>query len=277
MGAISSFSTAVGVLARSRALLGVALLASAANLGLAAVPATFPEPMAGLVSLPLTGITYLVLPFFVGGMLAMAEEGLDGVGGLGAFAAGGKSNYLRLLASMLLFGVVFGILAFVVMLGLAVVGIFVVGVNATGAGSSLAAANASVITMALLALVGLLVLMIPPFFLQFYAPAIVVSDLGVVESFQRSAGLVRRNLASTLGYSAIAGLAGSAAGVAGVVASLLGGTYGDTTTTGAAVPEVGLGVVAAAAVLTVVVTTLVSAFGVVYQVAFYTDRLDSLA
>lgn len=277
MGAIAAFSTAVGILERNRALLGVALVATVVNFGLASVTAVLPQPTAGLASLPLTGITYLVMPFFIGGMLAMADEGLDGVTRFDTFVAAGKANYLRLLVSMVLFGVAIGVLAFAVVIGVAVIGVFAIGVNATGAGSPMATMGGGLATIAVLGLVGFLLVMVPVFFLQFYAPAIVVSDLGVVESFKRSAGLVRRNLLSTLGYTAIVSLVGVVAGLAGAIVSTLGGLYGNGAEMTGALPDLGVGVLAVAAVVALVLTTLVSAFGVAYQVSFYTDRLDSLA
>lgn len=276
MGAISAASSAGGTIKRNGVLLGAAFVVAVVNFALTAVPMAFPPSMAGLVSLPLSGATLLLTPFFMGGLLAMADEGLDGSTQFGTFLDGGKANYLRLLGAMVLFAVLFAVLAFVIVLGIAVVGVFAIGVDSTAGGMATGSGGGLGVVL-LLGLVGFFVLLLPMFFLQFYGPAIVVSDLGIVDGLKRSAGLVRRNLVSTLGYSMIAALVGVLAGIAGIPLTLSrelsgGGTAG-------AFPEVslGLGLLAGVLVLSVAVTTVVSAFGVTYQVAFYEDRLDSTA
>lgn len=277
MGAISALSTAVSTLKRNGVLFGAALLVTVVNFALALVPTAFSPPMAGLVSLPLSGLSLLVTPFFMGGLLAMADEGLGGTTRFDTFLEGGKANYLRLLGAMVLFAVLFAVLAFVVVLGVAVVGIFAIGVDSTGGGLTTGSGGGIAVVL-LLGLVGLLVLLLPMFFLQFYGAAVVVSDLGIVDSLKRSFGLVRRNLVSTLGYSLVAGFVGVLAGIAGIPVTLTSELYGGTSTAGA-FPDVslGLGLLAGVLVLSLVVTTVVSAFGVTYQVAFYEDRLDSTA
>ena len=277
MGAISAASTAVGTLKRNRVLLVGAFLVSLVNFGFTAVMAVLPPSVAGLISLPLSGLTFLFMPFFLGGLLAVAYEGLDGVARFKTFFDGGKTNYLRLLGSMVLFGVVFSVLAFAVIIAVAVVGVFALGMGLSEGGSALAASGGGLAVVALVGLVGVLVLLVPMFFLQFYAPAIVVSDLGIVDAFKRSAGLVRRNLVSTVGYMVIASVVGIVAGLAGLVVTLFGESYGGTPGIGTLLPEVGVAVLVPAIIVVVVVTTVISAFGVAYQVAFYDDRLASLA
>ena len=277
MGAISAFSTAAATLKRNHVLLGMAFLVTLFNFGFTAVTAVLPPSIAGLVSLPLSGLTFLLMPFFVGGLLAIAYEGLDGNGRFETFLDGGRANYLRLLGAMVLFGVLFSVITVAVVIGVGVVAVFVVGMNVTGAGGGLAASGGGLAVVAIAGLLGFLALVLPMYFLQFYAPAIVVSNLGVVESFERSAGLVRRNLVPTLGYMAISAVVGVVAGLAGVVVTVFGGIYAGTAGTEPLLPEVGVAVLVLVMVLVVGVTTVISAFGVTYQVAFYDDRLGSLA
>jgi len=269
MGAISALSTTGRTLARNGVLIGAAVLVALVNLLPTGLSALLPPSAVGLVSLPLSGLSLLVTPFFMGGLLSMADEGLDGTARFGTFLAGGREHYLRLLAAMLLFAVAF----LVILLALAVVGAFAVGASA----GSVATSGGSVAALAVAGVVALLAVGLPLFFLQFYAAAVVVSDLDVVASFERSAGLVRRNLVSTLGYSVVALALGAVGGVVGGVLTLLGGLAGQGAATGAEIPELGSGVLLAVGAVTVLVTALLSAFGATYQVAFYDDCLDSLA
>ena len=275
MGAISAFSTAGNVLKRNGVLFGAAFVVAFANAASTGATSLLPPSVAGVLSLPLAVFTLLLTPFFMGGLLAMGEEGLDGPTRFGTFVEGGKANYLHLLGAVVLFSVLLAVIAFVVVIAVAIVGVFVLGVSTAGA-SSPSAAGGSLAVVALLGLVGVLVLALPVFFLQFYGPAIVVSDLGIVGAFEKSARLVRRNVVSTLGYSAVAALVGIVAGVVGVGITVVGGLSGTAATTGVTSPDFGLGILVAAAVVTIAVSTVVSAFGSVYQVAFYDDRLDSL-
>lgn len=275
MGAISSLSTASRTLKRNGVLFAAAFVVMLINAVPSGFSAVLPPTEAGILSFLLSGVSLVVMPFLMGGLLSMAYEGLDGVTRFETFVEGGKDNYLRLLGAMVLFAVLFGAVATIVALGTAVVFVFVLGMNAAGAGGSVVAPSAGLAVIALVGLLGVLAVALPMFFFQFYAPAVVVSDLGVVASFKRSAALVRRNLVSTLGYTAIAIAVGLVAGVAALGVSMVAG-LGSYGTTGLSSPEFGVGVVAGIIVVSAVVSTVVSAFGPVYQVAFYDDRLESL-
>lgn len=277
MGAISALSTAAETLKRNAVLFAATFLVVLVNFAISGATYALPPSTAGLVSIPLSWASLLVTPFFMGGLLAMADEGLDGRTRLATFLDGGRANYLRLLASMVLFGVLLAVIAFAAVIGFVVVAAFTVGMSATGGAESVAASGGNVLVLALFGLVAAVVTLLPVFFLQFYAAAVVVSDLGPVESFKRSSELVRRNLVSTLGYTAVAtavgGTVGLVAGTASLVATLSFQSE-QFAETELAVPELGMGAVAVAAVVAVVLTTVVSAFGSVYQVAFYEDVLD---
>lgn len=163
-----------------------------------------------LVALPLVGAlelgaaepiaelaTVLVLPFVLGGFLAMATTALrDGDPSLRSFVRAGQTNYLRLVGGLVLF--VFGlgvVLTVVTTLGFAPVVLVAVagGADFVAMGAGLGAAVAIAASVAALA-AGLL-------FLQFFAPAIVVEDRGVVDGLRRSVALVRRKLASAVGFT----------------------------------------------------------------------------
>ncbi|MFC7080285.1 DUF7544 domain-containing protein [Halorussus caseinilyticus] len=273
MGAISAFSTAAGTLKRNGVLVVAAFVALLVNALPSGVVALLPASVGPFVSLPVSGLVLLAVPFLLGGLLSMAAEGLDGVTRLGTFVEGGKEYYLSILGALLLFAVVMTAITTIFVIGIAVVGVFVLGMGTSGLGGSVASPGAGIAAFALVGLLVGLGTMLPLFFLQFYAPAIVVSDLGVVASFKRSAGLVRRNFVSTLGYTALTMLVGLVAGVAGIFVTILGGLGGSLSATPS---EFGVGMVALGGVLSLVVSAVVSAFGTTYQVAFYADCLDSL-
>lgn len=270
MGAISALTTAIETLKRNPVLFGAAFVVAIVNFGLTGVTTTVSSDSASPVSSLLSLTTFLFTPFFVGGLLTMADEGLDGRTRLGTFVAGGTDNYLRLLGAMVAFAVAIGVAAVAVMVGLAVIASTIAG--AAVAGGGLVDSGSGFVLFVLVAVAGLVVMFLPTFFLQFYAAAVVVSDLDVMDSFRRSARLVRRNLVSTLGYTAVSVLIGLVTGVLAVAVTLLARpeVY---STTGATVPEVGTGTLLAVAVVAVALTTVVAAFGSVYQVAFYDDRL----
>ncbi|WP_157971769.1 DUF7847 domain-containing protein [Halorussus litoreus] len=277
MGAISALSTAVQTLKRNTVLFAATFLVVLVNFAISGAMYALPPSTAGLASVPLSWASMLLTPFLMGGLLAMADEGLGGRTRLGTFLDGGRANYLRLLASMVLFGILLAVIGFAAVVGFAVLAVFTVGMSATGAAGSVTASSGSLVVLGVFAFVAAVVTFLPMFFLQFYGAAVVVSDLGPVDSFKRSSGLVRRNLLSTLGYSAVTivvgGTVGVVAGVASLVASL---SFQSEQFSGTELPlpELSLGAVAAAAIVAVVLTTVVSAFASVYQVAFYEDVLE---
>jgi hypothetical protein len=277
MGAISALSTTSRTLKRNSVLFAIALIITLVSLAPSGISALLSPPVAWILSLPLSFLLFFLSPFFLGGLLSMASEGIDGTTRFETFVAGGKDNYIRLFGAMVLLAILFGAIAAIVTTGIAVTAVFVLGMNSAGAGGAMVGGAGSLGIVTLLGLLGALVVLLPMFLFQFYAPAVVVSDLGIVDSLKRSAGLVRRNLVSTLGYSAIIGLVGLVAGVSGAVVSMPSGfNRVGMASMASANPGLGIGFVVAALVVSVLVSTVVAAFGSVYQVAFYGECLESL-
>lgn len=220
--------------------------------------------LAGVASLGISLLFVLVVPFFQGGLVAMANEALDGRTSLDRFRSAGRDHYVSLLvAYLLVLGVNFvvGFVAFLV----AIVG-----------GVALFAGNGGA-SLAVLAVVGVVVLLfvlaylVVLFFVQFYGHAIVLDDLGAVDGLKHSVGVVRANLASTLGYSVLVGVLGLLAGGVFSVASILASPR--TTAPMVAIPEPSLAAVAAVSLVVVLLGTLFGGFFGVYSVAFY-RRID---
>jgi len=141
--------------------------------------------LSSIVSLGMSLVFLVVMPFFHGGLIAMADEALDGRTALQTFVDDGKANYVSLLVAYLaLMAVNFalGMVAFFVAL---FGGIFVLGGGGLES-ASLAVLAAIGIVVAIVVLLYLLVL----FFLQFYGQAIVLEDMGAVDGLKHSASVV---------------------------------------------------------------------------------------
>lgn len=143
-------------------------------------------------------VAWLVgFPFALGGFIGTARAALEGAdASLARFLAAGRTNYVRLLVGTVLFA----LLVLGTAVGLGFLGfVLAAGVVALAAVSEVAALVAAVgsVVVWLLCVLGVVL------FVQFYDAAIVVDDAGVTDSFRTSAALVRSNLASVVGFSAV--------------------------------------------------------------------------
>lgn len=276
MAAIASLRTAISTLrTRPVLFLGGFLLA------LVVLPGTVLR-IAGVPILPalLSILTFFVTPFLVAGIYGMAAESLVSETSLRRLVEVGRDRYVPLLIGNLLEFVVY--VAFWLVAGLLLVAVvFVVGVGATAtsgaaAGSGLAPGAVGVAGLAggILALsIPLLGTLVVRFFVQFFPAAIVVDEASAVEGFKGSVGVVRSNLASALGYSAInaaAGLlvwlpAGAYVGVRFVEGANGAGAAAGGMGTLLSPPEI-----AGLALSALVLKTLIGTFTITYATAFYT-------
>ncbi|WP_096389958.1 DUF7847 domain-containing protein [Halopenitus persicus] len=261
MAALRSLRPAVGALTRNPILIVLVGLYGLVQLPQFALQQSRPL-VAAAVSLGITGLLILFVPFFQGGIIALADEALSGRTGLDAFIAAGKSNYVSLLVAYLAvfaINLVFGFVAFLAGLLVVVFG---------GAGLLSGSPEMGLATLAIVAIVGLLfalVYLVVNFAIQFYAHAIVLDDADIIAGFKRSVGLVRRNLLSVLGYTAIL-IAGSV-----VIGGLSAGASMLLSPQPAALPlpETSLPLLVVAAVVYVVTIAVGGAFYAAYSVAFY--------
>jgi len=224
--------------------------------------------LASLVSLLVTGVFVLVVPFVQAGLIGMVDEALDGRTEFGTFLRAGKQYYLSVLGAYLAvfaLSVVLGIVAtFAAVFG----GILAFSGGATG-----------IVTFLLVGAVFLLVLvpyLLVVFFVQFYGQEIVLDGASAVEGLKRSVGLVRRNLASTAGYTlVVVVVSGAVGGLAGGLSFLLR-TGGATPGAGGATSGMEAATLSPTAavvflVLTVVASALVGGFMLAFSVAFYRE------
>lgn len=213
-----------------------------------------------LYSLAMMAVYVLVVPFFQGGILGMADEALDGRTSLGAFVAAGTANYVSMLGAYL------AILAANVVLGIVAALLFVAGGLAAytsgDAGTGVAAIGAVVVAGAVLALVYLLLVI----FVQFYGQAIVLDDEGAVGGLKRSLSVVRHNLLATVGYTLLLAVVGM---VAGLVFGLASIAMSPTSAAALGVPALSLPAVVLVAVVVTLLGSLMGGVFGTYSVAFY--------
>ncbi|WP_280535774.1 hypothetical protein [Halopenitus sp. POP-27] len=261
MAALRSLRPAVGALTRNPLLIVLVGLYGLVQIPQFALQQSRPL-VAAAVSLGLTGLLILFVPFFQAGIISMADEALAGRTGLDAFIAAGKANYVSLLVAYLAvfaINLVFGFVAFVAGFVLVLFG---------GAGIASGSPELGLATLAIVAIVGLLFVLaylIVNFAIQFYAHAIVLDDADIIAGFKRSVGLVRRNLLSVFGYTAVL-IAGSVVigGVSSVASLLL-----SPGPSALPLPEASLPLLVVAGVVYVVTIAIGGAFYAVYSVAFY--------
>jgi len=257
MAALGSLRPAVRAVLRNPILIVIVGLFGLVQLPQLAFQPTQPI-VAAIVSLGITGVLILVIPFFQGGLLGMADEALNGHTGLGTLVSAGQSNYVRLLLAYLAIFAVNLVFGFIVFIAAILGGI---GVYAGDSGTGLLALGALVIVGILIALGYLLV----TFLIQFYAHAIVLSETGLVEGFKRSVGLVRQNIVSVIGYTLILLVGSLFFGAIGGIASIILSPQ----SMDVPLPDLSPAMLAGAAVLYVLSIAVLGAFYATYSVAFY--------
>jgi len=217
--------------------------------------------LSSIVSLGLSLVFIVVLPFFQGGLIGMADEALDGRTTLRTFVEDGKSNYISILVAylaLMAINFVLGMIAFV--------GAIFGGAVHFQSGGLQSANTALLAVIAVIVAVVLLVYLFLIFFAQFYGQAIVLEDLGVVDGFKRSISVVRHHLVSTLGYSLLGVIIG---GLAGVVFAAVSIILSPQSTTMFAFPDPSLPIVVGVGLIVVAGGILFGGFFAVYSVWFY--------
>ncbi|TKX46047.1 MULTISPECIES: hypothetical protein [unclassified Halorubrum] len=271
MPALRSIRPAVGGVARNPVLVAVSALFALAQFPDLIVRPTASPGLAAAVSALTFGVLILVVPFFQGGLLAMADEALDGRTGVATLVAAGRDHYLPLLVAYLaLVGVslAFGFLF--------VVGI-VLGVAGSVVGGPAGFVRIPAEDVTLVAVLGIIVVglfgayLLVTFFLQFYAHAVVVEDAELVAAFRRSVRLVRSNLGAAIPYTVILAAVGAPFGLLVAAASLTLAPPPAIDTAPAWLPSVELGTLGTVGVGVgvVAVTGLLGALWTTYSVAFY--------
>jgi hypothetical protein len=270
MAVLQALRPAVGALGRNPVLLIVT--AAFSVLQIPGFVAQSIDPLLGsVVSIAFSGLLVLVMPLYLGGVVGMANEALDGSTSLATFLRAGKSHYVSL------FVVYLALLAVNFVLGIGGFFVALVGGVTFFAGGG----QPNVLALAILGVVVLLVLLayvLLVFVTQFFAHAVVVDDLGAVAGVKRSAWCVRHNLLSVVGYTLLVGAGSAVFGLVVGLYSILttrgvrpGPTEVETPAAQFATSLPTLGPVAAIGVGLVVLglTAVAGAFFATYSTAFY--------
>ena len=293
MAALQSLRPAVGGIVRNPILVVVAALFAVAQLPNLLVPPSMPV-LSLAVSIGMFGVFVLGLPFAQGGFLGMADEAVSGRTRLGTFLSVGKEHYVSLLLGylvLLALNFAFGFLAFFGAMAVVLGGAYTAagsgaagnamststGASAGGAATGTGGFGADPTVLAAAALVGLgllLVYFLVTFFIQFYAHAVVLDGTDLVAGFRRSAGLVRRNLLSSLGYTIVLFVGGIVFGGIAALSSAIaavafGGGMADGSPAAELLPALSPAVAVVGLVVYLVVVGVMGAFYGTYSVAFY--------
>lgn len=270
MSSLQALKTAAGTVQRNPILFAVA--AAFSLLQLPGLVAQSISPLLGsFVSLAFSGILLFVLPFFLGGVIGMANEAIRSGGrtSLGTLMTEGKSHYVSLLVTY------FGLLLLNFVLGF-------IGFTALAFGGAVVLASGTQPSIGLIAILGVigvamaLTYLTLIFFVQFFGHAIVIDDLEAVEGVKRSVWCVRHNLVSVFGYTIIVTIGGTVMGVFGALFSLLtmptfpnAATSPEATSQLLNLPSVGIVGTIGLLLLLVAFSGVFGGFFAAYSTAFY--------
>jgi hypothetical protein len=244
---------------------------------------------ASVVSTALSLVFVAAVPFFQGGLFAMADEALGGAGtdgdrtsagdgtgvdasatggrtSLATFFDGGKRHYVSILVAYLVMMAVNFVLGMIAFSAAIAGGVLYVGSDGLGGHLAVLA------VLGLLVAVGAIAYLLVMFFLQFYGQAIVLEDRGAVAGLRRSARVVREHLLSTLGYVILGAVVGAIAGVGFAAASIfLSPEASSIPMAGVTPPDPSFAIVAVVSVAVVALGTLFGGFFTVFSVSFYRE------
>lgn len=267
MGVISSASVAVETLKRNPILFVVGFAVALAN----GVVAGGQMLSTGIDQLGWSLGSYAVQLgslFFVAGAYGMVAEAIDGTTRLKTLLSEGKDNFADVLAATLLL-VIAMVAAFVFVGFLA----FIVGIGVLWSGS----AGGLPSQLFVLAMVGVyLIALLPMFFLQFYIPAVVVSDQTPADALKQSYRMVRSNFFPTLGFDAVVVammLVGSLPTIWLFKAKMYPTMMGATAPMASPITSLSPATILAYVAITVALGTLTGTFFYAYQVVFYENCL----
>lgn len=256
MGAISAVPVAVDALRRNPVLFVGAGVGAALGLVNSGFATGWPELAVGIL------LVLLARPFINGGLYGMADGAIEGRTRLATFLREGRRNYRPVLIStLLLLGV---LLAISLVGGFLVLGLVLSGLFGYGAAG-----------VAVFILLTSSFVLVPMFFAQFYAAAIVVDGTGPGDGLRQSSALVRSNLVSTLGYDGLVG-AIILIGAAPFVWYTWNSAPADPTAGGSLFPGVAAPVLRPhqlpVAALYFALNVAMAGFLATYHVAYYLDR-----
>jgi len=217
--------------------------------------------LSGIVSLGLSSVFIVLMPFFQGGLIGMADEAIDRRTTFQTFIEEGKSNYVSILVAY------FGLMAINFLLGMiAFVGVIFGGALLFQNGDPQSVTTGGLAVVSLIVAIVFLMYLLLLFFAQFYGQAIVLDGRNVVGGFKQSISVVRHHLVSTLGYSLIGAIVGGLAGIIFTAASVI---LSPQPPAMFALPDPSFPIVVSTALIVALAGVLVGGFLTVYSVSFY--------
>ncbi|QZY00488.1 hypothetical protein [Halobaculum rubrum] len=224
--------------------------------------------LASLVSLALSALYLVLVPFVQAGFIGMADEALDGDTSLSTFVANGKKHFVSVfVVYLILLGVNIALGAIAFIAGIVGAVSFYPGGGAGTGGPN----TALLAVLALVVLAAVLAYLVVAFLIQFYGQAIVIDGHDAIDSITHSVGVVRRNVVSVLGYSLLVGvLAGAFGLVVGLGSALAAPSMSGAPVDPFVVSLPSPGAVGASA-LVVVLGTLFGGFFGTLSVAYYRE------
>jgi hypothetical protein len=225
--------------------------------------------LSGIVSLGLSSVFIVVMPFFQGGLIGMADEAIDRRTTFQTFIEEGKSNYVSILVAY------FGLMAINFLLGMiAFVGVIFGGALLFQNGDPQSVTTGGLAVVSLIVAIVFLMYLLLLFFAQFYGQAIVLDGRNVVGGFKQSISVVRHHLVSTLGYSLIGAIVGGLAGIIFTAASVI---LSPQPPAMFALPDPSFPIVVSTALIVAIAGVLGGGFLTVYSVSFYRALTSSRA
>jgi len=258
VSALHSLRPAVGGLVRNPILLVITGVFALFQVPQLVLQSQYPL-LSTVVSLLMTGVLIVLLPFYQGGIIGMSNEALTGTTRISSMIEAGKSNYVALLLAYLVIlaaNIVFGIVAAAVAIG-------------GGLGFLVGEGQPSMAVLAVVGLLGLGLVLVYLLFIigiQFYAHAIVLNNTEVIDGFKQSVRLVRQNKLSVIGYTILMFLGGAVLGLGSGAASLV---FSPDLGVDSALPEFSLPLVILGLILYIGIAAVFGAFYGMYSVSFY--------
>ncbi|WP_162354538.1 DUF7847 domain-containing protein [Natrialba swarupiae] len=184
-----------------------------------------------LTSIPFVGmflalVVWIVPAFALAGTLAMAAEGIRGSPSFDHLIEGLEEYWQRMVGAFAVLFVGYMVLMFAITIAIVLLVLFgIVGADLS-AGADPAVGSALGIGFVLVMAAIVLVVAAIGIAIQFFDAAIVVGDVGVIDSFKTSLSVARSNPISVVGYTILRGILAYVPVVLAVLAAVAGGVVG---------------------------------------------------
>jgi hypothetical protein len=147
--------------------------------------------LAEFVGMATYPVVWLASPFVFGGLVTMVDGAFDGPATVESFVTGGRSNYVPLLVGWYMVGAI--LFVAYVLIGIGGIVALTLAIRVLGDG---------LLVFGVVSLCWAGIAVVPLAFVQFFPAAIVLDDVGVVDSVRRSVGLLKSHPGIVIGFDA---------------------------------------------------------------------------